>query len=419
MQDPEIVTPADTLRRRRAWLGWTVVAVAALVIAASFALSSDDAVSQPKTGPSVAPVTVAAVTRGSMTERSRYPGELDADSADIAAFYAGRLLAVHVRVGDAVKQGDVLAELDPVDAKEQIAEARAQARAAAAEEQRAKVEHAAAAAETARMEELARKQIISELEIDNLRARAAALAAAAQAAAAGEGEANARVRLLEKRLVESKVRAPFAGRVAARYVDPGATVTAGARLVRLVATEPLWVRFQVPEQDIIGLEPGTRLRVLTDAGRSPLETPGAAEQADPAIGVTAEVTGVASEVDRQQRVVSVEARLESPPAFWLPGMFAQVVVERRTHEQATIVPGVAVLSRLRPSGATERGVFVARDGVAKWVPVHVLARDGDRVAVTSSLEAGARVVVAGHVDLTDGNPVQLAGAEAVAPEATR
>ena len=52
------------------------------------------------------------------------------------------------------------------------------------------------------------------------------------------------------------------------------------------------------------------------------------------------------------------------------------------------------------------------------MPVHVLARDGDPVAVSSSLEAGARVVVAGHVDLTDGNPVQLAGAETPETPAT-
>lgn len=79
----------------------------------------------------------------------------------VAAFYAGRLVAVRVRVGDTVKEGDVLAELDPVDAREQIAQARAQAKAAAAERHRAAVERDAAAAEVRRLEPLAKDKLIS------------------------------------------------------------------------------------------------------------------------------------------------------------------------------------------------------------------------------------------------------------------
>jgi RND family efflux transporter MFP subunit len=391
--------------RARTW-AWAAVGAAAGLIGVSFALSSHDAASDAARGPRAAPVGVAGVSRGALTERGRYPGELDADAADVSAFYAGRVTAVHVRVGDAVKKGDVLAEVDPVDAREQISAAQAQARAAAAEEKRARVEHAAAAAESARMEKLADRQIISELEIENLRARAAALRAGADAAAAAGAEARARVALLEKRVVESKVRAPLAGRVAARHVDPGAIVTAGAPLVRVVAVEPLRVRFQVPEQDVGRVETGAEVRVVTDPSRGPAPS---AEEPEAAIGVAARVTGVAGEVDRERRVVFVEAVLHSPPAFWLPGMFAEVIATRRTLADATLVPGVAILSRLQASGATETGLFVVDGGAARWVPARVLARDGDRAAVEASLAPDARVIVAGHVDLADGNPVQVAG----------
>lgn len=383
--------------RSRAWIGWSVVVLAGAFIGGSFLLDSgSDTTAQAQRGGKTraTPVSAAEVVRGPITQRGRYPGELDADATDVAAFYAGRLVSVKVRVGDRVTAGQVVAELDPVDVREQIAQARAQAKAAAADRQRAKVEHAQAVAEVARLEPLARDQLISALEIDRQRAKASSLEATVEAAAASQAEAEARVKLLERRIVESAVRAPFAGRVAARYVDPGAVVSAGARLVRIVATSPLRVRFEVPEQDVPRLANGTSLRVETRA------TPRGE-------GVLATVTGIASEISRTRRVAVVEALVEAPPEGWLPGMYAEALVDLRTIEDATLVPSNAVLSRLQPDGTVATGVLVAREGVARWVPVREVARDVDVVAVEGALPAGDRVLVAGHVDLSDGNPILL------------
>ncbi|MGE0868569.1 MAG: efflux RND transporter periplasmic adaptor subunit [Kofleriaceae bacterium] len=381
---------------RRGRLAWVIVGLVGAAIAASFLISTDgDPPSAGNGSARAIPVTAAEVTQASVTQRGRYPGELDADTADVAAFYAGRLVSVRVRVGDVVKQGDVIAELDPVDAREQIAQARAQAKAAAAERNRAKVERDAAQAEVARLEPLARDKLISELEIDRQRARAKALGATVESATAGEAEAQARVRLLEKRVVESVVRAPFAGRIAERFVDPGAIVTAGARLVRLVATAPLRIRFEVPESEVARVTAGTMLTVMTKGGDGN--------------GVSARVTGVASEVSRERRVAIVEALIDAPPAGWLPGMYAEAIVELGTIEQATTVPAPSVLSRLQPDGTVATGVFIATQaGVARWVLVKEIAREGDRIAVEAKLPAGTQVLVAGHVDLTDGSKILVA-----------
>ena len=408
--------------RSRLWIGWLVVGLVGALIGGSFLLESDDEAPAAKAGgPRATPATAAAVVEGSLTERGRYPGELDADAADVAAFYAGRLVAVRVRVGDPVKQGDIVGELDPVDAKEQIAQARAQAKAAAADEQRARVERDAAIAEAARLEPLARDQLISALEIDRQRARANALRAAVESAAAGGAEAQARVRLLERRIVESVVRAPFDGRIAARYVDPGAIVPAGARLVRVVQVSPLRVRFEVPEHEIAGLDAGTALRVVTQArppsGGGSAPAPAVGGAVVPATGVAAKVTGVASEISRTRRVATVEALIEAPPPGWLPGMYAEAIVDRRTIARATIVPALAVLSRLDSTGAVMTGVFVVDGEVARWVPVTQIARDGDRVAIEGAVAAGARVLIAGHVDLTDGSQLKISEDKAARAEA--
>lgn len=390
----------DGRPRKRAWLGWAIVALAGGAILGSFWLrGNDDSAAATTREATVTPVTVTPATQGSITERGHYPGELDADAADIAAFYTGRLVAVHVRVGDTVEKGQVLAELDPVDAKEQIAQARAQAKAAAAEERRVRVERDQAIAEVKRLEPLARDKLIAEIQIDQQRAKAAALGAAVEAAAAGGAEAEARVTLLERRIVESHVRAPFSGRIAERYVDPGAIVQAGSRLVRLVQVAPLRVRFEVPEEDVPAIAPGTSVHVVTKA------------QPD-GEGVLAKVTGIGSEVSRERRVAIAEGLIEDPPRGWLPGMYAEAVVDRRTLPQATIVPSAAVLSRLQPDGRLLTGVLVENGGIAHWVPVRIAARDADRIAVDGDVAPGARVLVGGHIDLMDGSRVRIAGASA-------
>jgi RND family efflux transporter MFP subunit len=398
-----------------------VVAVAGAAITASFALrSKDDAGGTKKREPQATAVTAAPATRGALTERARFPGELDADAADVSAFYTGRLVAVHVRVGDTVEKNAVLAELDPVDAREQIAQARAQTKAAEAEERRARVERDAAVVEVKRLEPLARDKLIAELEIDKQRARADSLAVAVEAAAAGGAEARARVTLLERRIVEAKVRAPFGGRIAERYVDPGAIVQAGTRLVRLVQVAPLRVRFEVPEQEVPTILPGMTLRVVTKAQIDGEGSP-APRVMDPLAGAAsarATVSGIGSEVSRERRVAIAEALIETPPQGWLPGMYAEAIVDRRTLDQAIIVPAIAVLSRLGPDGQVATGVFVDAGAIARWVQVRVTARDGDRMAIEGDIAVGAPVLVGGHVDLVDGGKVRVAGASEKRPRVT-
>lgn len=388
----------------RARLGWLLVGAGAIAVAVSFAVpSGDDDERSGDKRPKVTPVAVAPVERATLTERGRYPGELDADAADVSSFYTGRLTAVHVRVGDVVDKGQVLAEIDPVDAREQIARARAQAEAARAEERKAGIELGVAKRQLERFERL--RDQVSASEIDAQRALTQSLESAVATAGARAEEARAGVRLLEKRVVESEIRAPFAGRVAARHVDPGVIVDAGAPLVRVAATAPLRVRFEVPEQEVAGLEVGSRLRVITQGG-------------DGSTAVSARVTGIAGEVSRERRVAAFEALLEDPPAGWLPGMYAQVLVDRRVLQDATVVPAAAVLSRLQPDGTIATGVLVAEREVARWVPVKVAAREGDRVALeeAAGLAAGASVLVAGHIDLAEGSRIQVASGERPAEE---
>jgi hypothetical protein len=65
-------------------------------------------------------------------------------------------------------------------------------------------------------------------------------------------------------------------------------------------------------------------------------------------------------------------------------------------------------------GQVDTGVLVADGAAARWVPVRVLGRDGDRSAIDGELGADARVLVAGHVDLANGAPIQIVDPAAAA-----
>lgn len=395
----------------RSGFGWVIVLLLAVGVGVSFFVGGEEeAKKKPPSGPRATPVTAVAVARGALTERVKYPGELDADSADVASFFSGRLESVEVRVGDRVEQGQVLARLDPVDLNEQIAQARAQVAASLANERRVQVEVEQGRRELARMDALLAEKLVSESDVEVQRARVDALRMQIGVQGAQAAEAKARVALLEKRLAESVVVAPFAGRVAERYMDPGAIVGAGARLVKLVAERPLWLRFEVPEHDVPLVKVGAEVTVGTrgEAGE-----------------VKAEVRGLAGEVARDRRVALAEAVVSDPPEGWLPGMFAEAWVAVRSIERGLIVPEVAVLSRL-VGARLESGVFVADGENARWVRVEVLARADGRVAVApverelvdaevpgsaGLLVEGARVLTAGHVDLNDGSAIKVSGKE--------
>lgn len=383
---------------RRSWMRWVILAAIAAGVAALFLWqpgAEDKSGAPQRQGPRATPVSVAAVETGSLTERAGYPGELDADAADLASSVSGRIVSVSVRIGDQVRKGQELARIDAADLMRQRAEAVAAAGAAQAAERRARVQLDAAKRELARGEALFNDGTISEQERDRLASEVQSLEATVQAEAAREAQARARVGVLDQGIAESRLRAPFAGTVAARYFDPGSFVSAGTRVLRVVAGEPLRVRFEVPEQDVgrFGVDAAFTVRAPPTG----------------ALEVQGRVAGLGTEVSRERRAVWVEGVLDDPPETWLPGMYAQVVAAQRTIEDATIVPAEALVSHLQEGGAVDTGVFRVEGQVARWVSVQVQARDGERVAVEGPLDVGATVLVGGHSQLSDGAQISIAG----------
>lgn len=374
-------------------------ALAALCLLAGLSGCGESAAEGNKPPARATSVAVAPVERDDVVVDATYPGELASDAAVLAARISAQVAHVGVRIGDRVGKGQLLARLDDAVIEQELAEARAQLGVAQATVLRARSDADLAVREQERIAPLADKALVTAQEADAAAARAAAARAELAVAEAGVAQARARVGRLEEQLRDARLVAPFDGVVSERHVDAGTVVSAGTPILRVVASEPLRVRFRVPERDITRIRVGMGLEVLAGG-----------------VSASGQVERLSGEISRSDRTLAVEGTVQDPSGLLRPGMFARVRVKLEVLEGALVVPGAALLERPAEVGAVpgERGalttgVFVADEGeVARWIPLEVLGRAGDRVAVAGELPADARVLVMGHEALTDGAPIRTA-----------
>jgi RND family efflux transporter MFP subunit len=282
-----------------------------------------------------------------------------------------RIAEVRVNVGDVVKRGQVLATFasdlaraDLAQTQAAVAEAEATAAEAAANAQRARELQASGA--------LSAQQINQYLTAE----RTAQARLEAQRAAA---------RVQELRLAQSQVLAPDSGVISARSATVGAVVPAGQELFRLIRQGRLEWRAEVPAADLASLKPGQVAR-LTPAGGTP---------------ITGKLRMVAPTVDAATRNGLVYVDLPAGAAA-KAGMFARGEFEVGGGSAVTLPQGAVLLK----DGFA--WVFaVGADNKVRQLKVGTGRRSGERIEITSPLEAGARFVASGGGFLADGDTVRI------------
>lgn len=206
--------------------------------------------------------------------------------------------------------------------------------------------------------------------------------------------ARAQAQVLSERVARTVVRAPFDGILDDRMVEVGSTVAPGAPVARLLDVDTVTISGGVPERFAADIARGTPVTVTVDAlgGREFAGT----------------IDFVGSAVAGGDRTFKVEVQVPNPGLGIKPGMVANVKIDRRTLEDAVVVPRPAVLRR-------EAGyiVYVAKpDNAGGWraearpvVPGETGEQD---VVITAGLDAGERVVVVGQQRLAHGDALRLA-----------
>jgi membrane fusion protein (multidrug efflux system) len=382
-----------------------VIAAAALVCACSAEKGSGEAnarVERP------VPVEVEVLRRGPMQQSLGFVGELAApEEVELASKVGGRIRSIRVRMGEAATKGALLAQIDDAALRAQYQEAEAALEVAQAGLLRAEVEDKNAEIELARKEPLAKQDLITQQELDNVRTRRDGAAAGLQVATAQISQARARIQVLSQQLGDARITAPFTGWVAARHLDAGAIVSPGTAIVKLVRTDPIVVRFKVSEREV------GEIRRRMAAGGLDITIDSDAYRDERFMG---RVVRVAPSIDPQSRSAPVEAEVANADGRLMPGMYCRVELDLGSRPDALQVPLRALLAGTSEDSATRlRGearttaVFVVADGRARRVSIELGHEHGDHGEVLSGLDDGAVVVVQGQSRLRDGNPVEVVG----------
>jgi HlyD family secretion protein len=358
-----------------------------------------------RTGP-LAPikVTVTNPTEGTLNPAIFGIGTVEARrSWMVGPTVAGRVLSVKVDVGDVVKAGQLLAEMDPVDFGQRLAaldaslaRAGSAQSAALAQLQDAKARGLLAASTTQRNQDLARQNFISPGALDASVQGQASAEAAVQAALAnltGSGQDLTRLKAERAALAQQRdnVRlfAPADAVVTTRDAEAGSTVVAGQPVLRLMDPGSLWVKLRVDQGRSAGLTTGLKASIVL---RSRPQT------ALP--GQVARIELLADSVT-EERIAQVA--FDVPPASVSVGEMAEVTLKLPATPSTLLLPNASVQ---RQGGQT--GVWRILSGKPEFAKVQlgVQSLDGqvqvlkgldkaDQVVVYSqkALSAGARIAV--------------------------
>ena len=199
----------------------------------------------------------------------------------------GRITAVHVRIGDRVDMGTVVAELDDEFLRQDLAQAEARMQAAQAELEIARTTLRVARDVLQRRERLVLQQAVSKESVYEAERDVALASVQVEQAQATVNQQAATVEQQRAQLRHTKLAAPFAGTIAERYGNPGESVGPGRPLVRLISNDSLRVRFAAPVDRAAELIPDHELRIRV--GEFDIDLEGrisqVGSQVDPASGM--------------------------------------------------------------------------------------------------------------------------------------
>lgn len=307
----------------------------------------------------------------------------------------GYIAKIYVDKGDLVKANQLLVEIDHTDYVHAVNQAKANLLSAKAKvvQQDAGVRNATLTLD--RMQALIKDQFVSQQDLDTALVNRDAAVALQDSLRAQVQQMAVALAQAETNLAYSFIRAPFAGYIAERNLDPGAyvsgttasTSTVSRGILSVHDVETVRTLIEVVEKDVPLVKIGQRADVRAEA--YPNEV------------FEGTVTRIVQALNRATRTMTVEVDLPNKDHRLKGGMFARVEVLVGKHSQAIQIPLDAV-SRLEES----QYVYIVKDGKAHQVPVELGARAENRVEVVKGLTGDEQLIVSGKDLVSEGAPVQ-------------
>ena len=373
------------------------------------------------------PVRVSPVIRKDMTYSLSATGDIaPLMQVDLFPKVSGYLERINVNLGDSVRQGQVIAQIDQNDFLQKVKEIEAKVAHAKAQlseltagsrpEELRQAEEAVRQAQSRfdnaklqreRVEALFKRQVISKKEMDTAEMEytvaEAQLAASQQHLKLVKEGARQEVRdasqaklkemeaVLEQeriRLQNTRITAPFAGEIVRKYVDTGALISSSTPVVTLVFAETLKVVANVLERDIPLLKPGMKAKIRTEAYAGKV--------------FEGRVARINTALDVATRTLQAEVHIPNSNRMLKPGMFARLEVVLSEKPKTLVIPRHAVMEE-----GGSKFIFVIKGQQAFRTSIVTGFEEDPFVEILEGVSEGDPVVVTGQESLKDRSMVRV------------
>jgi RND family efflux transporter MFP subunit len=340
---------------------------------------------------------------------------LSPDQARVSSEVAGIIRDVPVQLGTEVRAGDLLVRLEPRElqlaldrAEGQLRQIEAQlginhsqAQRPPSDEQIASVRQAMANRDDARntfkrAQQLHDRGLMSQVDFDTADTRMKIAEANYQAAVdniqalkATLQDRRAAWELAQKKLADASIKAPVAGAVSERLVQPGEFIRENTPVATIVQVNPLKLKTAIQEKYAGSIHPAQSVAFAVEAF--------------PGRMFAGKVAYVSPAVDQATRTFAVEALVDNADRVLKPGFFAKGVVHTRRDENVLAVPEDAISTLAGVST-----VYVIESGKARQQQVSLGARQDKRVEITSGLKGDETLATTNLSQLATGVSVRAA-----------
>ncbi len=203
-----------------------------------------------------------------------------------------------------------------------------------------------------------------------------------------ELQANeADIMLLEARIAETELMAPFDGIVGLRYVSEGSFANPNIKITRLVKISPIKIEFSIPERYAGSVGPGTNISFVVDGTLQPMK---------------ATIYAIDPKVDVKTRTIVARALFPNRNEELKPGRFASITLILEELKDAIAIPTEALIAEM--DGDV---VFVYKNGKAQRVNVRTGLRTATQIQVLKGLSFGDTLLTTGVMQLRQGIPVTI------------
>lgn len=329
------------------------------------------------------PVEVTTAKNGSLKKILTYIGTIEAwEEVDIVPNIAGKIARIHVKEGDRIKKGDLIAELDSESLKLTLSQTKANLSAAQAA-------YDDAEKNLRRMEVLSKDGTVAPQQLEKAQL-------AFNSAQAAVEQLKAAVDLVEYNLRVSTMRAPFDGVVTHKHMEEGDMINpsmgTGPGVVTFMDFSQFKIRILAPEIDLPYLKQGLPTEATVDVYQGEI------------FSGTIYIVSPASA--KNSRMFEVQLKFPNSGGKLKPGMFARVSIIAEKHDNVVTLPLSTIISQ-----ESNPYVFIVDNGKAIRRDIKIGIIQDEVVEIVSGVHSGETVVSVGQQMLQDGTLVVTTGGE--------